>query len=159
MEFNNEYDLICPISLAKFTYPLVLDCGHSIDKPCFDKLINKKICPICNTPNTTETRINWSIVSFLKLNIPQPTKNSKLKNKRINSKEASQLLANQIKLSAENLIDNEIMEQIIQKIYINKKELIYTINHTDIKNEVIQILKFSLGYNVTYTFNDICITW
>lgn len=158
-ENNNENELTCPISLCRFTHPLVLDCGHSIDKPCFDKLPNKKLCPICNSSNSSYKRINWAIVSFLGLNIEQPPKNPPKTLGRISAQEASQLLISQAKSYAERLIDTEITEKIIQKISNQKRDLEYPVDNTHVRNELVSILQNNLGYKVKYDSTKLTISW
>src|SRR5579883_584406 len=119
---ENE-DLMCPISLMPFTHPLVLDCGHTIDKSSFDKLNSKKTCPICSRANNSNDRVNWILVSLLKLDIQQ-TKDNKT-TKRISAQEAKNILLSAARSYAEYLIDNEIMKKINHKINIRERKLIY----------------------------------
>ncbi|CAF4356856.1 unnamed protein product, partial [Rotaria sp. Silwood2] len=58
MSFSeNVIDLKCPLCLCRFYDPIILDCGHTFDRSCIQKLIdlNKSFnsiqpsrCPLCN---------------------------------------------------------------------------------------------------------------
>lgn len=47
----------CAICYEKFTFPVVLNCGHTFDKVCISK---QKTCPICESPITSSV-VNWQL--------------------------------------------------------------------------------------------------
>jgi hypothetical protein len=150
-------ELLCPISFEKFKHPLVLDCGHTIDKTSFDNLTNKKVCPICNSANNSTDRVNWVVVSLLGLNIQG---NSLAKtNKRFTAKEAAQIMITQAKSYAENLVDTKIMDLISKQIDARKRILEYDVEDSQVRNELIRILHDTLNYQVSYQSTKLTITW
>jgi len=156
MDFEGDEGFCCPISLVKFTYPLVLDCGHTIDKISFDKIPNKKICPVCNSPNTSINRINWTLVSLMKLNIPSKAKQPP---KKITASEAAALLSAQIKETSNHIFENEVMEKIYTQIYDCKSQLIFDVKDSRIRNELIEILQNKYQYKVEYKSDQLTIRW
>ena len=65
---------MCPVSKNTFKHPIVLDCGHTLDKETVDELVNRKEkkCPKCRKEfiGSSDTMpINWSIVEKLDLSI------------------------------------------------------------------------------------------
>ena len=62
-----EKSLTCSICFEKFSYPVVINCGHTFDKACIKHL---ESCPVCRKPIKCKI-INWELVSYMNLNIKQ----------------------------------------------------------------------------------------
>ena len=64
-------DLIDPVSLETFTYPIILPCGHTFDQKSVISLKEDK-CPTCQKTFSGDKErfpINWSLVGILNLDI------------------------------------------------------------------------------------------
>ncbi|CAF0734369.1 unnamed protein product [Adineta steineri] len=69
-------DLDCPICLSRFNDPIILSCGHTMDRLCIQKLINynrtlnragPSRCPVCNWEFNPEKPLisNKSLSKFI----------------------------------------------------------------------------------------------
>jgi len=155
---DNEI-LHCSISLHKFTYPIVLDCGHTFDKPSLDNLQKNK-CPLCNMIFTDTTRINWIIVQLLNLSI-EPKK-SEIDFKNYTSKAMRELANkknNAICLKYLPGILNEIKKKTIEGFYyydadFKTDEIDWTLCINEMKKELRK-----MGYKIKQYQGYLHITW
>ena len=75
VNLNNENtdDVIdsnsCTICFERFTYPVVLNCGHTFDYAC---IINQKLCPICREYIKHKV-LNRQVADILNLKIENVT--------------------------------------------------------------------------------------
>jgi len=70
---NNKDLLTDPITLEKFTYPIITRCGHTFDRDNLEIHLNKhSTCPICKTTIVGDINsfpINWVVANQLNLDI------------------------------------------------------------------------------------------
>ncbi len=60
---DNLYD---PVTHEPFTHPIVLTCGHTVNKT---SLGADNLCPICRRETLQTQVVNWVVVGLLNLNI------------------------------------------------------------------------------------------
>ncbi len=144
-----EDKLICAICFEKFTYPCVLDCGHTFDKQCMI-LLNKYKCPICNEYSNNINRINWIIVELLNLKLE--ITNTEIKPEKT-IQDSVDLYNSMIKDKTDEIIETVIIDKIM-KNYGKEKIEIGSYDHLDIK--IIAKLN-TMGYNASIVNNKITI--
>jgi TPR repeat protein len=56
----------CPVSLAPFQFPLVLECGHSVEQASWEGILTSPLpnrCPVCKHAQGIKPPINYSLQS------------------------------------------------------------------------------------------------
>ena len=79
MSFSGDIiDLECPVCLHRFHDPIILNCGHTIDRSCIQKIIvsnqssnptRQNKCPLCDCTFDPEKPLisNKSLTNLIKL--------------------------------------------------------------------------------------------
>lgn len=154
VENITKKDLICPITLEEFKHPLVLDCGHTIDKSAFDSIQQQDKCPVCMQPNLSKNRINWSIVTALGLNI-HVDKTSKM----LTAKEAMTIANKVIDNKVTKIIETQSIPAILKKAQAGYKNITLYNNDSD-ESLAIRSKLEELGYKTAILKdNGFLVSW
>lgn len=143
-------DLICPISHDKFKYPIVLSCGHTLDK---DSIVNmkKSVCPLCKLSfNKNECKPNWILIKYLNLDIKF---DNIIINKSlsINSFNANDAKNEMLKIEINDKILNNLLKKIKKHAIRGNSSYVYVYNTFFITPRMINSLINKLRHRGFYT--------
>lgn len=139
--------LVCPVTQENFTYPIILECGHTFDKPVLEEMVRSKKnkCPLCNSNFLSIERVNWAVAGALDLNI-------KTSKKRTTAKEAKEKTLRYRLAVSNKFIDDVVIPEIIgQSERGSDGASFQTSWNMDV--DYIKVQLENLGYTVTQDFH------
>lgn len=134
-------DFICPITLEKLKYPIVLLCGHTFEKECIVQL-KKSICPLCQKFFDKKIALscpNWIVIQHLNLEIDMDEKE---KMELYSIQDAKKEM---MRVEDDNYLLNHVLRVIKRKAKCGYSECVYTYNTYFVTPRKIFSLKYKLG--------------
>jgi hypothetical protein len=141
----------CPVTLEPFTCPVVLPCGHSIERGVYQEM-KEKICPVCRNAIRGFYRppINWNMAELMNIDIPKQSPKA-----RTVAEDCANTANNVLYIRTEKHID-KILREIMRICKNGRKSYTYYFNPREYDQyQIITDRLMNLGFKLQWKLEEL----